>query len=133
MKIQRKILLIFRTDFIFALISRHFIGLTRHFRLWKVMPQIKELLSNKFNEIELKFKNFIFILNFYGFFYIIIFIWGITFHNLKYLDKPIKCLEMRAEIKSVRFYEIFLVISHIFKNRTFFPHSSILTPVSFTQ
>ena len=30
------------------------------------------------------------------------FIWGITFHNLKYLDKPIKCLEMRANIKSVR-------------------------------
>ena len=28
------------------------------------------------------------------------FIWGITFHNLKYLDKPIKCLEMRAKIKS---------------------------------
>ena len=29
------------------------------------------------------------------------FIWGISFHNLKYLDKPIKCLEMRATIKSV--------------------------------
>ena len=23
-------------------------------------------------------------------------------HNLKYLDKPIKCLQMRAKIKSVR-------------------------------
>ena len=30
------------------------------------------------------------------------FIWGITFNNLKYLVKPIKCLEMRAKIKSVR-------------------------------
>ena len=39
------------------------------------------------------------------------FIWGITFHNLKYLDKPIKCLEMRAKIKSVRnINKIFLCI-----------------------
>ena len=39
------------------------------------------------------------------------FIWGISFHNLKYLDKPIKCLEMRAKIKSVRkINEIFLCI-----------------------
>ena len=39
------------------------------------------------------------------------FIWGISFHNLKYLDKPIKCLEMRAKIKSVRkTNEIFLCI-----------------------
>ena len=30
------------------------------------------------------------------------FIWGISFHNIKYLDKPIKCLEMRPKIKSVR-------------------------------
>ena len=58
-KIQRKNSLIFRTDLIFALISRHFIGLSRYFRLWKVMPQIKEPVSNKFNDIELnnKFKN----------------------------------------------------------------------------
>ena len=29
----------FRTDFIFALISRHFISLSRYFKLWKVMPK----------------------------------------------------------------------------------------------
>ena len=39
------------------------------------------------------------------------FILGITFHNLKYLDKLIKCLEMRAKIRSVRkINEIFLCI-----------------------
>ena len=66
MKIQRNVLLIVRNDFIFALISRHFIGLTRYFRLWKVMPQIKEPVSNKFNEMELKIQEIIFckILNF---------------------------------------------------------------------
>ena len=42
---------------------------------------------------------------------IFIFIWGITFHHLKYLDKPIKCLEMRAKIKLVRkINEFFLCI-----------------------
>ena len=30
------------------------------------------------------------------------FILGITFHDLKYLDKPIKCLEIRAKMKSVQ-------------------------------
>ena len=114
----------FRTDFIFALISRHFIGLSRYFRLWKVMPQIKEPVSNKFNKIELKIqeiifffkilnfylnfqqnsRNWIFILNFHGFFYTSPFIWYISIHHVKYLDKPIKCLEMRAKIKSVRKY-----------------------------
>ena len=43
-------LISFQTDFIFALISRHFIGLSRYFRLLKVRPQIKEPLSNKFNK-----------------------------------------------------------------------------------
>ena len=46
--------LIFLTDFVFALISRDFIGLSRYFRLWKVMPQIKGPVSNRFNEIDLK-------------------------------------------------------------------------------
>ena len=50
-------------EFIFALISRHFIGLTRYFRLWKVMPQIKEPVSNKFNEIQLKNEEIIFLQN----------------------------------------------------------------------
>ena len=55
------------------------------------------------------------------------FIWSISFQNLKYLDKPIKCLEMRAKIKSVRtINEIFILFSFTFKNRTWFPHSSIL-------
>ena len=49
----------FQTDFIFALISRHFIGLSRYFRLWKVRPQIKEPLTNKFNKIELEIKEII--------------------------------------------------------------------------
>ena len=121
MKIQRQILLILRTDFIFALISRHFIGLLRYFRLWKVMPQIRKPVSKKFNEINLKIQETIFAIywiftwifhqnsrkwifntNFYWFFYIILFIWYISIHHVKYLDKPIKCLEMRANIKSVR-------------------------------
>ena len=54
-KIQMKILLIFRLYFIY----KHFIGLSGYFRLWKVMPQIKEHVSNKFNEIELKIQELI--------------------------------------------------------------------------
>ena len=55
--------------------------------------------------------NQIFLLNIYGIFKTSLFIWDITFHYLKYLDKPIKCLEMRAKIKSVRkINEIFLCI-----------------------
>ena len=30
----------------------YFISLSRYFRLWRVMPQIKEPVSNKFNEKE---------------------------------------------------------------------------------
>ena len=56
------------------------------------------------------------------------FIWGISFHNLKYLDKPIKCLEMRAKIKSVRkFNEIFLYIFTYIQKSDIFPHTSIFT------
>ena len=49
------------------------------------------------------------------------FIWGITFHNLKYLDKSIKCLEMRAKIKSVRkINEIFhCIFTYIWKKNIF--------------
>ena len=62
----------------------------------------------KIQEIEL---NWIFMIHFYGIFNTSLSIWGISFHNLKYLDKPIKCLEMRAKIKSVRkINEIFLCI-----------------------
>ena len=42
------------------------------------------------------------------------FIWGISLHNLKYLDTPIKCLEMSVKIKSVRKIEEILLC-------TFFP------------
>ena len=60
------------------------------------------------------------------------FILDITFHNLKYLDKPIKCLEMRANIRSVRkINEFSFVFSLIFKNRTFFAHTSIFTKNAF--
>ena len=145
MKIQRQISIIFWTDFIFALITRHFIGLSRYFRLWKVMPQIKEPVSNKFNKIELKIqeiifsskswifylnfcqnsRNLIFILNFHRFFYTSPFIWYISIHHVKYLDKPIKCLEMRAKIKSV--WKIFLCIfrcifTYMWKSDVF-PHT----------
>ena len=49
------------------------------------------------------------------------FIWGITFHNLKYRHKPIKCLEMRTKIKSVwKIKKIFLCIfSYIWKSGIF--------------
>ena len=129
-KIQRKVSLIFRTDFMFALISRHFISLSRYFRLWKVMPQIKEPVSNEFKkyfflqESEIftwifhqntrnckKSMSWIFNSIWLNLFNTCSFIWGITFHNLKYLDKLIKCLERRANIKSVRkIIESFLCI-----------------------
>ena len=62
-KIQRKILLSYQTGFIFALISRHSIGLSRYFRLWKVLLQIKEPVSNQLNKIELKIQEIIFFAN----------------------------------------------------------------------
>ena len=46
----KEISLIFRTDLWFALIFKHFIGLSWYSRLWKIMPQIKEPVSNKFNQ-----------------------------------------------------------------------------------
>ena len=60
-KIQRKVSIICQPDFIFAAISRHFIGLSRYFRLWKVITQIKEPGSMKFKELELKIKEIIFL------------------------------------------------------------------------
>ena len=143
MKIQRKISLIFWTDLIFALISRHFIGLSRYFRLWKVMPQIKEPVSNKFNVIELKIQEIIFFakswiltwiffkiqeieflfLIFMDFFNTCLFIWYISVHHVKHLDKPIKCLEMRAKIKSVRKINetFFCIFTYIWKSDIFPP------------
>ena len=61
-------------------------------------------------------------------FFTCLFIWYISIHHVKYLDKPIKCLEMIAKIKSVqKIYEIFFVFALIFENQTFFPNTSILT------
>ena len=95
------------------------------------MPQIKEPVSHQFNVIDLKIqeiiffakswiltwifrqnsRNWIFLLNIYGIFNTSLFIWYISIHHVKYLDKPIKCLEMRAKIKSVwKINEIFLCI-----------------------
>ena len=50
-----------------------------------------------------------------------LFIWYISNHHVKYLDKPIKCLEMRAKIKSGRtINEIFLCIcTYIWKSDIF--------------
>ena len=94
--------------------SMHFIGLSRYFTWWMEMYQIKihKNSKQKFNlfnfdkKFKLKFKK----LNFYLLF-LWIFIWYISIHQIKYLYKPIKCLEMRAKIKSVRkMNEIFLCI-----------------------
>ena len=75
---------------------------SRNFFFWKILNFYLNF-SAKFT----KFKK----LNFYVFFNTSFFIWGFSFHNLEYLDKPIKCLEMRAKIKSVRkINEIFLCI-----------------------
>ena len=88
--------LIIRTDFIFALISRHFISLSRYFRLWMAMHQIKEL-----KEIQGKLEQNKVILNwsFLKLFYTTILIWCIFVHNLIYVDKLFKCLEFRASVK----------------------------------
>ena len=45
--------------FYFSLIFRHFIGLSRYFRLWKEMPQIKKLVFKKNSEIRLFLKMFV--------------------------------------------------------------------------
>ena len=109
MKIQRKISLIFWTDFILALISRHFIGLSRYFRLWKVMSQIKEPVSNEFKEIELKIQEITFSAKSWILSWILcqnstnnLFIWYIFIYHVKYFDKPMNCLEIRATINFKR-------------------------------
>ena len=56
----------------------------------------------------------------YGFFNTSLFIWYISIRLVKYLDKPIRCLEMKAKIKSVRkINEIFLCIfTYIYKSES---------------
>ena len=97
---------------IFWFVSRHFISLYRY-GLWKVMPKIREPASNNFNEMKLKIQEII-LINW-------IFIWGINFHNLKYLVKPINCLEMRAKKKSVRKINkiFFCIFTYIWKSDIF--------------
>ena len=58
----RKIVYKYHFNVLFALISRHFIGLSRYFRLWRVMHQIKEPVLIKFNSIELKIQEILFYL-----------------------------------------------------------------------
>ena len=71
-----------------------------------------------------KFKKLNFYIEFSWIYYTSPFIWYICIHHVKYLDKPIKCLEMRAKIKSVRkFSFVFSVVfSLICENRTFFTY-----------
>ena len=53
--------------------------------------------------------------------------WYISIHHVKYLDKPLKCLEMKAKIKSVRKNnEIFLCIFTYTWKSDIFSHTSIL-------
>ena len=60
-------------------------------------------------------------LHFYGFFNASLFSLYISIHNLKYLENPIKCLEMRAKIKSVRkINEIFLCIFNYIRKSDIF-------------
>ena len=126
---------------ILALISRHFIGASRYFTWWMELYQIKRpVLKNpwKFKikiqflefwqKFKLKFKIlqkiwFLeFLIQFHWIYLIQVLLFGgITFHNLKYLDKPIKCVEMRAKTKSVRkISEILLYIfTYIWKSQIF--------------
>ena len=49
--------------FYFCFHFREFISLSRYSELWKVMPQIKEPVLNKFNQIEWKIQEIIFFEN----------------------------------------------------------------------
>ena len=74
------------------------------------MPQIKEHVSNEFNKIELKIheinflQNLEFKLEFFvkiqEIYFLWIFIWYLSRDHVKYLDKRMKCQQMRANIKS---------------------------------
>ena len=59
-------------------------------------------------------RKWILLLNFYEFFKTIIFVWYISIHHLTYLDKLIKCLEMRENIKSKWYiFQLFLLKCNI--------------------
>ena len=64
----------------FGLISRHFISVSRYFRLCKVMPKIREPISNKFKKSFLsfssKFKKLNFHFEFLCIFLILVFLFG---------------------------------------------------------
>ena len=53
MKMQSKKKLIYQTDFIFALISRHFIGLVRYFTGRRELCQRKKTCLNKLIKIQI--------------------------------------------------------------------------------
>ena len=54
--------------------------------------------------------------------------WYISIHHVKYLDKPIICLEMRAKIKSVRkINEILLCFFTYIWKSDILPRTSIMT------
>ena len=62
-------------------------------------------------KIQVKIKDLNFDINLIEFTSYRFFYWCITFNNLKYLDKQIKYLEMRGNIKSVwKINDIFLCI-----------------------
>ena len=54
LSLQRKMPKIYRTDFIFVLISRHFIGLVWYFTGRSELYQRKKLVPRKFKKIQLK-------------------------------------------------------------------------------
>ena len=131
LNLHRKWIFIYHHDFIFARISRHFIGLFRHFTWCMEMYQMKRLaLKNpwkfkikiqffeiwwkiqvKIQDSDKKMVSWIFNSISLNLFYACSFIWDINFHNLKYLAKPIKCLKIRVKVKLVRkINEIFLCI-----------------------
>ena len=108
-KIQRKISIIFRTSLIFALLSFHFIVYNSYLKGWRGntsfekitkiqlkthgFDQLIELRNQSINEL-IKFSwtvsNTVFPLR------------CIPLHCVKYEDSTIKCLNMRAQMKSIR-------------------------------
>ena len=130
MNLHWKCIFIYQYDFIFILI----LGILS---VWSNILQEEGNCANewtfksKYQNIEfwLEFKSkfkichqnvfFNFKLNFLEFFWYKFY----CLHPVKYWTKPIKCLEMRAKLKSV--------FSLLFKNLTFFPYTSILTKYDF--
>ena len=97
----------------YVLYQKNSIKINKKFKKWFLSQNLEFLLLSfvKIQDFATKIISWIF----YSFLLILFdtgsFIWGITFYNLKYLDKPIKCLKLRANQRSVRkINEIFLCI-----------------------